>query len=125
MADYQMNGPGYSIRVPEEFELMMHDPQMGRAIFKLPPDFIRSIDIMEQELRGLLSSGRMNGADDTGALVSVHPLSPTQVPDAIHEQPPQPPPHPPPHELPHELPPLHDVPHELDVTDVVAASAAV
>jgi hypothetical protein len=86
MADYEMTGPGYTVRVPERFELVMHDPQMGRAAFKLQPEFARSAEGMAAEFLGMVTGARTPGADDTGAFVTVHPLSPAQLSEAIHEQ---------------------------------------
>jgi hypothetical protein len=86
MRDYKMDGPGYSIRVPAQFELLIHDPQMGRAAFKLQPDFARSFQGLAGEIMGLLTGGRTPGADDTGAIVSVQPLTAADIPRVIQQQ---------------------------------------
>lgn len=86
MQDYVMNGPGYTIRVPGQFELMYHDPQMGRAAFKLQPDFARSLEGLATEFIGFLTGAPTPGAQDTGAIVSIHPLQSSQIAEAVHEQ---------------------------------------
>jgi hypothetical protein len=86
MKDYMMNGPGYTIRVPGQFELTYHDPQLGRALFKLQPEFAHSPEGLATELMGLLTGAPTPGAEDTGAIVSVHPLQSSQIASAIHEQ---------------------------------------
>jgi len=86
MKDYMMNGPGYTIRVPGQFELIYRDPQMGRAVFKLQPEFAHSLEGLATEFIGLLTGAPTPGAEDTGAIVSIHPLQSSQIAAAIHEQ---------------------------------------
>jgi hypothetical protein len=86
MKDYEMNGPGYTIRVPGQFELKYHDPQTGRVMFQLQPEFAQSLEGLATEFIGLLAGAPIPGAEDTGAFVSLHPLQPSQIVEAIREQ---------------------------------------
>ena len=86
MKDYLMNGPGYTIRVPAQFELTYHDPQMGRAAFKLQPEFAQSLGGIATEFIGFLTGTSTPGREDTGAIATVQPLQSSQIASAIHEQ---------------------------------------
>ena len=86
MNDFLLKGPGYQVRVPKEFELEYHDPNLGRALFNLPAEFSRSAGGMINEFLGMISGTPTPGMNDTGAHVSVHPLSKNQIRESIHEQ---------------------------------------